>query len=389
MLTPEEIDRLESFDGHDAMVLSAYLDLDAARRIKRSYLIAFEDLIKAMREKVTEGLAREQLAHEAARAREWLESRELSGKGLALLACSPKNFWSTYVLAVRVREHVAFERRPDVAPLFELVDEYERYAVAHVEKNAVRLFSVYLGDIEDSMALADPLVPAKHDQGGLSQLKYQHHHDTHVDWLLKRAAQGLTELHRRRRFGRLILTGPEEATSALRRLLPRPLARLVVAVAPVQASAGDAEILRATLEVERRLEREAEERLLKELLDLAGPAGRTILGVVPTLDALWADMVQILVVADGFHATGSECANCGRLELEGVETCPSCGKAMSPLHEVLHRAMGRAREQAASVEIVHGAAARLLQETGGGLGAFVRYRWDAAAVARDRTGAPG
>ena len=380
MLTPEDIDRLQSFDGGDAWVLSAYLDVDSARRIKRSYLIAFEELIKAVREGLTEP-ARDQLAREATHVREWLEGQEPRGKGLALISCSPKGFWQAHSLAVRVREHLAFERRPDVAPLFELVDEYERYAVALVGKKEVRVFSVFLGEIEESKAFDDPLVPTKHDQGGLSQLKYQHHHETHVEWLLKRAARGLTELHRRRRFDRLILAGPEEATTMLRRLLPRPLARLLVAVVPAIAGVSDAEILNATLEVERRIEREAEERLLQELLDLAGPAGPTTLGMVPTLDALWADMVQTLVVADGVHAGGSECFNCGRLEPRTLETCPACGKGMSPLHDVFHRAMGRARDQAAGVEVLHGAAARRLQQLGDGLGAFLRYRWGAAGDA--------
>jgi hypothetical protein len=35
-------------------------------------------------------------------------------------------------LAVRVRDHLAFEPAPDLAPLLELLDEYERYAVAVV-----------------------------------------------------------------------------------------------------------------------------------------------------------------------------------------------------------------------------------------------------------------
>jgi len=254
MLTPEDIDRLGSFDGGDAWVLSAYLDLDAARRIKHSDLIAFEDLIKAVREKLAES-ARDHLTREVAHVREWLEGQEPRGKGLALIACSPKHFWEARFLAVRVREHLAFERRPDVAPLLELVDEYERYAVALVDKKEVRLFSVFLGEIEESKAFEDPLVPAKHDQGGLSQANFQRHHETHVDQVLKRAARSLAE-RRRRRFDGLILAGPDEAATALRRLLPRPLARLLVAVVPAMGGASDAEILNATLEVERRIERE-------------------------------------------------------------------------------------------------------------------------------------
>jgi peptide subunit release factor 1 (eRF1) len=51
---------------------------------------------------------------------------------------------------------------------------------------------------------------------------------------------------------------------------------------------------------------------------------------------------------------------------------------MASLHDVFHRAMARARDQAAGVELVHGAAAQLLKQTGGGLGAFLRYRWGTA-----------
>jgi len=378
MLTPEDIDRLESFDGGDTRVLSAYLDLDPARQVRRSYRIAFEDLVKAAREGLA-GPTREHLAREAAHVQTWLEGQEPRGKGLALFSCSPKGLWQAHFLAVRVREHLAFEPRPDVAPLLELVDEHERYAVALVEKKKARLFSVFLGEIEETEAFEDPLVPARHDQGGLSQAKYQSHHETHVHWLLARVARRLAELHRRRRFDRLILAGPDEVTTMLRRLLPRQLASLLVAVVPAKLGASDAEILNATLEVERRIEREAEERLLKELLDLAGPGGRATLGVVPTLDALWADMVQTLVVAHGVHGGGSECLNCGRLELGSVDTCSTCGKAMRPLHDVFHRAMARAREQAARVEVVQGSAARRLQEAGEGVGAFLRYRWGSDA----------
>lgn len=148
----------------------------------------------------------------------------------------------------------------------------------------------------------------------------------------------------------------------LRRLLPRPLARRLAAVVPAKLAASEAEILQATLDVEGQIERKTEERVLQELLDLVGPGGRATLGLVPTLDALWADMVQTLVVAQNVCGAGSECPNCGRLEPGSVETCPACGKAMGPLHDLFHRAMVRAREQAGSVEVMHGAAARQLQD---------------------------
>jgi peptide chain release factor subunit 1 len=371
MLTWSLIEELETFDAGDRRVLSAYLDLDATRRVRRSYRVAFDDLVKETRERLPEP-ARGDLLREAASVQVWLEREELRGHGLAVFACAPRELWRAHVLPIRVPDYLAFEARPDIAPLLALMDENERYAVAVVDKERARLFTVFLGEIEESEGFTD-LVPRKHDQGGSSQTRYQRHHEAHVSWHLKRVVQRLAELLRRRRFDRLILAGPQEATSELRHLLPRALAHRLVATIPAMVSSSEAEILQKTREVERQVEREVEERLIQQLLDVAGPAGRSALGVAPTLDALWADMVQTLVVADGVHLVGSECQQCGRLEPGGVAACPACGTATRPVHDLFHRAMARALEQAGSVQVVHGAAARRLLEVGGGMGALLRY----------------
>jgi len=372
MVTPEQIDQLEAFDGEGARVLSVYLNLDPARQVRRSYRIVFEDLVKEARAG-EEASARRELEREVARVQAWIESHEPTGKGLAVFSCEPRGLWQAYSLAVRIPDHLAFDDKPDVAPLLELLDEHERYAVALVDKEKARLFSVFLGGIEESESWKD-FVPGKHDQGGVSQAHYQGHHEVHVHWHLKRVAQHLAELLRRRQFDRLILAGPEEATSELRRLLPRALANRLVSVIPAELFASDAEVLEATLEVERLAEREVEERLVRELVETAGAGGRATCGVEPTLDALYMAAVQTLVVADGVRVAGSECPVCGRLVPGRVATCPACGASMRAVHELVHRAMERAREQAGRVEVVHGAAARRLLEAGGGLGALLRYR---------------
>jgi peptide chain release factor subunit 1 len=372
MLSEEQIDQLAAFDGQGARVLSVYLDLDPATQVRRSYKIALEDLVKTARARLDDASAREAFETEAARVQTWLDSEKPRGKGLAVFSCSPRNLWRADFLAVRVMNHLAFEPTPDVAPLLRIVDEYERYAVAVVDKEKARLFTVFAGEIEESEHFRDWVI-SKHDQGGWSQARYQRHHEAHVYWHLERVAQRLAALHRRRRFDRLILAGPAEATSELQRLLPRALARRVVAVIPASLAATDREILDTTLDIERRAERETEERLLGQLLDLAGPAGRAVLGVRPTLAALWADMVQTLVVAFSASGDGSDCPNCLRLEPGSVERCPACGTEMRRVHDLFHRAMQRAREQSGSVEIVHGAAEKRLLEVGGGLGALLRY----------------
>ena len=237
MLTPEEIERLESFDGGGTPVLTVSLDLAPARQVTRAYRIAFEDLVKETRARLAEP-ARDDLAREAAVVDAWLQSEELRGKGVVLVSCTPRGFWQAHVLAVGVRDHLAFEPGPDVAPLLELVDGYERYAVALVDREQARLLTVFLGEIEETASVRDD-VPGKHDQGGVSQLKYQHHHETHVHWHIKRVTERLADLLRRRRFDRLIPAGPQEATAELRRLLPRARWRATRAVAGGGVHAAD------------------------------------------------------------------------------------------------------------------------------------------------------
>jgi hypothetical protein len=50
------------------------------------------------------------------------------------------------------------------------------------------------------------------------------------------------------------------------------------------------------------------------------------------------------------------------------------GTATRPVPEVTHRAVARALEQAAAAEFLHDQAGQRLIETGGGLGAPLRFR---------------
>ena len=371
MLSPNEIDQLARFDGGGARVLSTYLDLDPGRQARRSYRVAFKDLVAELRETLDEP-ARRELARELVPTTAWLENQVPQGKGLAIFSSAPGLF-RAYFLPVRVEDHIAFDPRPDIAPLLGVIDDHERYAVALVDKRRARLFSVYLGAIEESEAFKD-FVFHHHDQGGISQSNFQRHHEAHVYRHLKKVVEHLKQLYRRRDFDRLILAGPEEPTSELRRLLPRGLARQLMAVIPAETTVGAAEILEKTMEVERRIESEAEERFLAEVFEVGG-GGRATYGVAPTLDALWLGAVQTLVMAEGVGGPASDCPNCGKIEPGTVANCPACGTAMKPAHDLYHLAARRTLDQAGSVELVHGDAARRLHEKGGGLGALLRYRW--------------
>lgn len=70
LLTRDDIEQVEAFSTGGAPVLNAYLDLDLARQVRRSYWAGFEDLVKAAREPL-EKRRRLDLERQAPRVRQW------------------------------------------------------------------------------------------------------------------------------------------------------------------------------------------------------------------------------------------------------------------------------------------------------------------------------
>jgi len=362
---------LLAFEGGGNLVLSAYLNAAPDRQVGRTYRTAFTTLVRQLAADLPDE-AQAALEREADRVQTFLEGAPPPSRGLAIFSCTPADFWRVIPVPAVVAESVQLGRRPYLRPLIALLDEYERYAVALVDKERARLFTVHLGRIEEQEQVFD-VVPGKHDQGGWSQANYQRHHEAHVYWHLKRVADELSLLLRRQPFDRLVLAGPDEAMSELQRILPRPLRTRVVARLPAELFASTQEILERTLEVERQVERENEERLVAEVLETAQQGGLATYGVWPTLEALWLGRVHLLVVAEGLRRPGSECLACGRIVPDAPPRCPACGEATTALDDVVERAIERALEEAGMVEIVAGAAAGRLSEAGEGMGALLRY----------------
>jgi peptide chain release factor subunit 1 len=310
------------------------------------------------------------------RVEEWLDNERPRARGLAVFSSTAADLWATYRLPAPVPDRLSVDIHPLVTPLLGLIEDLERYVVALVDKESSRLLTVFEGQIESVEAFTDD-VPGKHDQGGPSQARLQRHHEDHVLRHVKRVVQRLSERLRDAQFDRLILAGPEEATTEVRNHLPHELARRLVATVPVEMFATDAEILRITLEIEQRVERESEDAIVTAVIDASRSNGPGACGMSATLEAVWLRQVRTLVLADGLTASGSECPVDERLFLDPPGPCPMCGAAKLPVGDVVDRAAQLTLEQDGGVEIVHEAAAKRLRDTCDGVGAVLRFRLDA------------
>jgi peptide subunit release factor 1 (eRF1) len=130
------------------------------------------------------------------------------------------------------------------------------------------------------------------------------------------------------------------------------------------------QILSASLEIERAVEREDELRLVDRLLTAAAKGKRAVIGLEGVLSALQEGRMRRLVYAEGYVPAGNLRAQYGTLALRARESSHgnvvAADNLMDPVVDLVVAANG-------DVEAVQGEAASLLNERAGGIGAFLWF----------------
>lgn len=359
-------------------ILSVYLDTDQSREIhiERGFETVLKDMLREIKQKLDKDKKNE-FGKDAERVRKFVEEEYRDpSRSLIIFSDTADDFFRVYELNVNVRNGAWWNETPYVRPLLELLDEYERYGVVLTDRQHARLFTVYLGEIEehrDAFAVAD----VRHVQSAgmdhlLSQMNIERKADVHAHWHLKKLADLMSQLINIHEFDWLILAGTVEATSHLHALLPPKLRDRVVRQITLDVDANEATVLEETLRIEVEVEREREARLVEQLMTAAAKHQKAVIKLGATLRALQEWRVSELVYTEGFTSPGGQCTNCGALFAGEKESCDFCGKEVRQINDLIDRADTRVVEMDGKVEQVRGdAAARLGEE--GGIGAFLRW----------------
>jgi peptide subunit release factor 1 (eRF1) len=357
-------------------VLSVYLDIDQSKaaNLDRRFEASLKAVLRSIEALLDEKQARS-FAADAERARQYVTRLEPRGKGLILFSDDSEGFFWAREIKAALRNRACWDDTPHVAPLLEILDEYERYGVVLLDKESARLFTVFIGEIEEHYDAMAP-APVRHikttgTDRWLSQRRFQSKAEMHVHWHVKHVAEILDKLVDQYALDRLLLGGAIEATSALQSLLSKRVRNRVVERLPLPIKCDPQEVLEAALEVERRVERQLETRIVEELIigDVHHPSA---LGLDPTLRALCEERVWRLIYAQDFNTEGGQCSRCGMLFARAGGSCDYCGAAIKPVDNLLERMVDRALEQDSKVEAVAGDAANRLRQAGG-IGAVLRF----------------
>jgi peptide chain release factor subunit 1 len=372
-LTLERLRALAETRPERGRVLSLYLNLDPSELpTPPARESAVRSLLDRAHRKITElGAGHEdamQLRADLERARGLLEGGlpAEGAHGLALFACGAVGLFEVVRLPRAVTSCVAVDRTPQVEPLAELLDATS-WAVLLVNRRYARILRGSRDALRELSAFADD-VHGQHDQGGLSQARYERSVEEDVDEHLKVAADALFSQFKRRPFDALLVGAPEELVGRVEdRLHPYLRERLAGHVTVDVEHASPDDVLGAASAAIAAHERARVHEVLARLRRRLGGGGPASAGWDDVLSALNERRVEALLLADG-HPAGVACPRCGWLGT-GAECCPVDATALERLDDIAEGAVEAALGQRAEVVRVEREDLADL----GGVGAVLRF----------------
>jgi peptide subunit release factor 1 (eRF1) len=379
MISIQDLDQLIKREPRaGSPVLSVYLSTDPSRQqnIQRGFEAVLRQMLRSIDGQLLEKPFRKQFAEDAGRVEHIVKIHVQREKSLAIFCDASEDFCWTRGLQIRLRDDAHWDETPYLRPLLEALDEYERYGVVLIEHGRSRLFTVFMGEIEEHVdAFATAKIRHLRSTGTdhlWSQKQFQRKKEVHALWHFKHAAQLLDHLSVRYAFDRVILAGTEEVTSEFERILSKRLRTRVVDRMALPFTASADQVLKTTQNVIEQVERETERQLVDKVIQDAAAKHQAVTGLEATLLALQEERIWRLFYVDGLQKTGGQCARCSALCTNNCRTCPYCGGSLSPVKDVIDAVAQRVVELGAKVEPVQGKAAQELASVGG-IGAQLRF----------------
>lgn len=351
-------------------VLSVCLDTSPERMPGEAYRIVFDEACRRLRADVPES---EVAAFNRAveQAAFYLREEVSRHPGVVLYASGRSDYFFAVLLPYRPADTARWGILPWLEPLEKALEEYRRVGVVLFDKERARLFTIFLGEIEEQLIVED-YVPGKQSRGGwaaLAQSHYARHRKEHIRRHVAHTIERLLELRRTHPFERWLLGGPPEALAALRSELPRQLAESLAGTFKRELFSTDAEVVEATECLARDSEHEAE---LHAVAGLIEDAPHTALGIDATVDVLEAGRADQLFVAETLAAAGTVCRGCHRLVPYGTAPCPWCGGPVVVAGDFRQQIIDRALRLGVKVHLLTAEPSAKLAEHGG-IGVRVRY----------------
>jgi peptide subunit release factor 1 (eRF1) len=353
MIRHRDVEQLQQLSQAPGKTLTVYLDVDqtnSANR-KRQFETHLKDLLKQLRVAHPDD---EELAQTCSEVEDIAKRIEPTGKTLVLARHRKLGVTFRKVIRIALPSFAYWSNGAFLRPLIEALDEHERFGIVLVDQKRARLFTVFLGDIEEHKDLVSQ-IPLR------SQPRMERHHDESVSSHVRLVAGEISRLMEHLEVDRLIIGGNVGVASELARALPKRLRGRLIEVLPIPLTASADDILARASEVQTRLERAEELEVVRELLKEVRKGGRAVAGLSATLEAINEGRVWKLVYLQGIALDGGACDHCNMLFDPADERCPVCGNKVEVEQHMVDRMARAVLERGGHVEMVDGPAAEALR----------------------------
>lgn len=357
MISKQDLDRLIARDPNEHPVLSLFLDMSVNSDNKRTYSV-FLSKKKAEHQELDSdrrGHHREPLGALLARIDDWIDTDFVEeNQGVAIYGEIGGEWFEALQFPVTIPNRMVITQKPVVGPLAQVLESYHHHGVVLLDREHVRILSVYLGTLLDEFEVKGEPYPAAHDvqAGGYSQQRYQRRKLEEMKHFFREFSREVEEFVQRYEPDDLVILGTEENVAKFREFLPERLREMIVYTGGVDLDEPTAEVI-ARLEPHLAAERERESReLLDKVGDRVSQDYLATAGFQSTLVALQEGKVDTLVVAREQEQTGARCPTCGFLFAQRSGTCPYDGAALDEGVDVVEEMVRIAEGQHADVEFV-------------------------------------
>jgi hypothetical protein len=370
MIEPNDLNPLLTLTPGDHPYLTVCLQATVAHDGRRHYQTFLKSAV---------GRQEKELAHDRIRLAEFQATvdqvnayleEELAEEtqGVALYAWEPAEFFRAFQLPVPVENFFRLDRKPCLLPLARAITGQSRYCVAAVSLDQARFWAIYLRQVTDARSLADENFLKRVQVGGWSQMRFQRHHEYHVERFLKDVARELQSFWNAERAEHLILLGHEPALSDFQRELPTALKQRLSLVDNGSPEESEATIL-------HRLEplfKGRDEAILQDIQERLAGNYQAVAGVSGVLEALQQGRLGKLALASDLQLRGGQCSTCSTLSENPAGSCPLCGGTVREV-DLVEEIVQEALRQNVHLHFVEQHPHRLTLHSRGGLAGVLRF----------------
>jgi hypothetical protein len=388
MLTIDELQRiLARPERAEKVVLTLYLDVDQSKQenLNRGFEKQLKDMLGNVGKTIQESGETKAFEIASQQVEDFVGRYHLRAPGLVLVFDASDGFFWSQELNIPIQNRIRWSREAFVGPLAVAFDEYEGTGIVLLDRANLRLLTMFLGEVEEHIREGFDHRKVRHTKTiGMNHMgsasRAQRKADEQIQLNLRHIAKDMDLMFEQRGIRRIILTGSPEITNQLRSVLPKRVQSHVIGSVELPTTATIDQIRNAAAPLAEKFERHAETAIVTDLVTSAAKSARVVIGLTHTLYALNQRRIWQLVSAAGFHSRGCECPKCAALFCAGTPSCSFCGSAVSPIEDVVERAVDHAVRRGATVEVIRGTEAESSLMNAGGIGAFLRTRTESVLV---------